>query len=131
MRRFTWCRKGGYEVSTRGDHRFSAFHAIMPDGRSLEMHYQCDVKGYDPGGRRWRLGKGKPPLDTSKDLWAEYLNLWRIWAKHNEELIRELAIQAAGRGYALSDCFANTEVNQARALATILNETFPWDTFEP
>lgn len=54
---------------------FSAFNAIMPDGRSIEQHYQCDVKGYDPGGRNWRLGKGRPPLDTSKDLWGEYLAL--------------------------------------------------------
>lgn len=50
MQQFTWARRGGYEVSSKGDKRFSSFCAIMPDGRSLECHYQCDIKGYDVGG---------------------------------------------------------------------------------
>lgn len=100
---------------------FSAFNAIMPDGRSIEQHYQCDVKGYDPGGHNWRLGKGRPPLDTSKDLWGEYLALWRQWAQHNPRLIEELYDLASNHGAVLSDRFATTPVNQAHALATILN----------
>ena len=59
---FTWARHGGYEVSSRGDRRFSAFVARLPEGRTIEAVYQCDIKGYDPGGTNWRLGKGKPPL---------------------------------------------------------------------
>lgn len=47
---YTWKRYGGYEVSSHGDKRFSAFNAIMSDGRSIECHYQCDVKGV----RYWR-----------------------------------------------------------------------------
>jgi hypothetical protein len=120
---FTWTRRGGYEVSTKGDKRFSALNAMMPDGRSLECHYQGDVKGYDPGGVNWRLGKGKPPLDTSKDMWTEYLNLWRLWAGFNLTLMQELRERAAQKDGVLSDCFASTPVNQAHALATILNET--------
>ena len=54
----TWSRFGGYECSSKGDARFSAFRARMPDGRSIEEWYQCDVKGYDPGGTAWRSGKG-------------------------------------------------------------------------
>lgn len=38
---FTHTRRGGYEVSTKGDKRFSALNAIMPDGRSIEQVYQC------------------------------------------------------------------------------------------
>lgn len=117
---FTWTRYGGYEVSSRGDKRFSAFNARMPDGRSLEAHYQCDVKGYAPGSSNWRLGKGKPPLDRSVDLYAAYLALWRTWAAHNPALINDLR-QRATSGV-LSDRFASTPVNQARALADILNE---------
>lgn len=75
---YTSQRYGGYEVSSRGDSRFSALFARMPDGRSIESHYQCDVKGYSPGSNNWRLGKGKPPLDKSKDLWAEYMALWSV-----------------------------------------------------
>lgn len=117
----TWERKGGYECSSKGDKRFSALFARMPDGRTLEMHYQCDVKGYQPGGTDWRLGKGKPPLDQTKDLYAEYFKLWCIWANNNEQLVLELAEHAKKNGYVLTDMFATTPINQARALADILN----------
>lgn len=117
---FKWSRYGGYECSSRGDARFSAFNARMPDGRTIEQHYQCDVKGYQPGGTNWRLGKGKPPL-RQVDLWGEYLALWRVWAEHNLPLMRELYALAKQSGV-LSDRFATTHVNQAHALATILNE---------
>lgn len=120
---FTWNRYGGYECSSKGDSRFSAFNAIMPDGRTIEQHYQCDVKGYQPGGTNWKLGKGKPPLRDT-DLWSEYLNLWRIWAKNNTQLIQTLYIAATQNNNKLSDRFASTDINQARALATILNELY-------
>ena len=120
---FTWQRRGGYEVSSKGDKRFSALNAVLPDGLSIEVHYQCRVKGYDPNGNNWRLGKGKPPLDPNTDLWAEYLNLWRIWAQNHLTLMEELRDHALANNGVLSDCFASTHVNQAHALATILNET--------
>ena len=119
---YIWKRFGGYEVSSQGDKRFSAFNARMPDGRSLECHYQCDVKGYDMGGTNWRLGKGKPPLDRSKDMWAEYLALWKTWVKDNMPLVLELKRKVDEHGGVLSDRFASTSVNQARALACVLNE---------
>lgn len=125
---FSWTRYGkGYSVCSRGDKRFSALFAKMPDGRTLEMWYQCDEghgKGYQPGGRNWRLGKGKPPLDTTVDLWQEYLKLWRIWADLNPNLIIELRSMAGLFNCTLSDMFATTPVNQARALAVILTERF-------
>lgn len=118
--RFTWSRTNGYDVTGRGDRRFSAFFARLQDGRSIEEHYQCDVKGYDPGGRNWKLGKGKKPL-RDVNLWAEYLKLWRTWAADHPALIYELRAVVASRGYVLRDRFATTEVNQAHALAAILN----------
>lgn len=118
----TWSRNIGYEVSSRGDKRFSAFNAIMPDGRSIEMHYQLDCKLYDPGGTDWRLGKNKPPLDPTIDLYGAYLDLWKTWTIHNFDLIRELNILAYEHGNCLRDRFATTEVNQARALADILTK---------
>lgn len=114
----TWARFGGYEVSSKGDHRFSAFHARLRDGRTIEAHYQCDIKGYQPGGADWRLGKGKPPIRAGVDLLAEYVGLWREWAAMNPSLLEELR-----RHPVLSDRFATTPVNQAHALAIILNET--------
>lgn len=123
MPHFNWQRFGGYDCSSKGDPRFSAFNAKLGDGRSIEEHYQCDVKGYDPGGRNWRLGKGKPPLtkQTPEELWTKYLHLWISWAKGNMPLMQELGQKAAQHGNILSDRFASTPINQARALAAILS----------
>ena len=123
-RLFSWQRKEGYECSTKGDARFSAFNAKLPDGRSIEQWYQCDIKGYDIGGTNWRLGKGNPPLFEfpADHLWQLYLNLWRLWAIHNSHLIIELMELAAEKNNVLSDCFASTPINQAHALSTIINE---------
>ncbi len=117
-----WARfsDNGYECSTVGDKRFSALVATLKDGRTVEEHYQLTVKGYGKFGNDWRLGKGKPPLDPTVDLWAEYLLLWRTWAAENPDLIRDLAQRA--RGKVLTDRFASSPVSQARALAQILSE---------
>lgn len=127
MKEFTFNRRGGYECSSKGDKRFSALFAVMPDGRTIEQHYQCDVKGYQPGGRDWKLGKGKPPIDKNKDLWVEYLALWEQWALAHPTLMNELAAGAILKNRVLSDMFATTPVNQARALATLLNKYWTED----
>jgi hypothetical protein len=119
---WTWQRFGGYEVSSKGDKRFSAFNAILEDGRSIEMHYQCDIKGYDVGGTNWRLGKGKPAKNPSVNLWESYLGLWKIWSARNPELIQEL-YDLTKNERILSDRFATTPVNQAHALSEILSES--------
>lgn len=120
---WTWGRYGkGYEVSSQGDRRFSAMFARMPDGRTIEQHYQCDGKAYDPGGTNWRLGKGKPGLCEGVDLWVFYLGLWRTWAGNNLALMRELYASASVCGCRLTDQFATTDTNQARALAHLLGE---------
>jgi hypothetical protein len=123
---FTWARSAvpGYECSSLGDKRFSAFYALMPDSRSVEQHYQCDVKGYDPGGRNWRLGKGKPPLDPATPLWERYLALWATWAKQHPAEMKVLRQRAEAYGYCLTDSFATTPINQARALAELLNQGY-------
>lgn len=53
-------------------------------------------------------------------LYHEYKSLWQQWAKENPNLMEELSLRAAGKD--LTDMFANTPINQARALADILNE---------
>lgn len=123
---FTWTRFGhGYECSSKGDKRFSAFNARLPEGRTIEEVYQCDIKGYDPGGTNWRLGKGKPPLDTSVNLWGNYLELWWRWACANRQLMEELRQLVLAHGGSVKDCFATTTVNQAHALSVILNRLYP------
>jgi hypothetical protein len=123
MTHYTWSRRGGYECSSKGDKRFSALHAVLPDGRTIEQHYQCDIKGYQPGGKDWRLGKGKPPLNPNRDLWSAYLILWTIWAAMpgHYELLLKLKEEADKHAGVLTDCFASTPINQARALAELLN----------
>lgn len=120
--KFYWHKSKGYECSSKGDKRFSPFFAILEDGRSIEVHYQCDVKGYDVGGTDWKVGKGKPPL-TDINLFEAYLDLWKQWAKNNPDLIEELRQLAKQHNYMLTDRFATTEINQANALSIILNET--------
>ena len=120
-----WSRKGkGYQCSSKGDTRYSAFFARLEDGRSIEQHYNCDIKGYDPGGTNWKLGKGKPPKDKSIDLWEEYLKLWRRWADLNPHLLEELYHITKLTNNTLTDMFASSENNQARALAYLINEKY-------
>lgn len=95
---------------------------MLSDGRTIEQHYQCDVKGYDPGGVNWRLGKGRPALHEGVDLWAGYLQLWRDWADENPGALDVLYVHAAKAGYMLRDSFATTPINQAHALSVLLNE---------
>lgn len=134
---FSWGRTSdnNYEVSSKGDKRFSALNAtfkkgtiidgIDVGGMTIEDVYQRVIK---------KSRKGQAPSKDSK-LYNEslktkeeredfsyvegYLPLWREWAKQNPELIEELRTKAAGK--TLTDQFANTRVSQARALADILN----------
>ena len=128
---FTWARRGGYEVSSKGDKRFSALNAYLEDGRTIEQKYQFDPypvgKGYDPGGLDWRKGKNRKPLDprsTPEALYEGYKGRWRQWATLYPQLMLELRVEALKHGGVLSDCFASTPVNQAHALADLLNEGF-------
>lgn len=84
MKKYTWARKheNGYEMSSKGNKAFSAFYAEMPDGKSIEHHYQVNVKGYPS----IKEGKGKPPINDV-NLWEEYLKLWKTWAESNMKLI--------------------------------------------
>ncbi len=115
--------ENGYEVSSRGDTRFSPLFARLKDGRLIEEAYQLDVKGYRRHGSHWVIGKGKPPLDRTVDLWGAYLALWRQWADENPALLAALA--KAARGRVLTDRHATHRINQAHALAVLLNERHP------
>ena len=122
--KYTWERKhsNGYEVSSKGDKRFSALYAKMPDGRTIEQWYQCDIKGHDIGGTNWKLGKGKPSLIQypGDEQWEMYLSLWKFWAIQNFATVTELQ-NTLKDVTVFTDCFASTPINQARALAWIFN----------
>lgn len=134
-----WARysNDGYEVSTKGDSRFSALNAefkqgtiidgVDVSGMTIEAVYQSVIK---------KSRKGQPPAKSSKLFKPElktkqeqedfsynegYLPLWQEWAKQNPELIEELREKSKGK--VLTDRFANTRVSQARALSDILQQT--------
>lgn len=121
---FTWERRhpNGYECSSVGDRRFSALFAKLEDGRTIEQHYQCDVKGYEVGGTDWRIGKGRPSLrhNSQEELYLDYFRLWEKWAYDNLDCMRDL-YRVSKEYRILTDCFATTPINQARALADMLN----------
>lgn len=125
--KWTGTAENGYEVSTRGDKRFSALTATFKEGtvidgvdvggRTIEDVYQSVIK---------KSRKGQAPSEgselyrTSVNSYTEgYLPLWQEWARQNPELMDELRARSAGK--TLTDQSADTRVSQARALAEILN----------
>ena len=129
MTKYTWARKASdsFEVSSKGNPQYSALNALMEDGRTLEMHYQCCLKGFEPGGTNWRLGKGQNPKDpnmTREQLWEGYLALWRRHFKMYPNKLSELKYNLDHLGITvLTDMFAMTPINQAHAISVILNDT--------
>lgn len=121
---FKWARyaSNNYEVSSKGDRRFSALFAKLPCGRTVEEVYQLDVKGYRVVSSNWRSGKGRPPMNgkSPDDLWDEYLDLWRTYFQVNPKLANDLFSRASGK--TITDMFASSLISQARACSTILNE---------
>ena len=122
-----WSRysNNGYEISSVGDRKYSARYAKLKDGRTIEDAYQLDVKGYRKLGYDWLQakrdhGKNAPNFLTKEQLWSSYLALWKQWAKENPILIQELYQKTKNK--VLTDKFASSQVNQARALAVILTE---------
>lgn len=132
----------GYEVSSKGDKRFSALYATFKEGtvifghdvsgQTIESVYQHGVKQGD-----WETvdavgvknGTGAPKSkeiitgNTEKDSYEQgYLPLWKEWANQNPELMQELFESAIENSGTLKDRFASTYSSQARALADILNE---------
>lgn len=124
----------GYEVSSRGDRRFSAFWAVLPKGTqvclptairplrqqaTIEEVYQIGVKGYTDV----RSGKAKPPRHPISRLQQTlfYYELWRTWTALNPLLMEELRSKGLAKGGLLTDCFARSPINQAAMLAHLLN----------
>lgn len=128
-----------YEVSSRGDKRFSAMTATFApgttlfghdvSGRTIESVYQHGVKQGDwVTNNNSKTGVPKDETiitgNTEDDSYRQgYLPLWQEWAKQNPQLIEELRQKAQGR--VITDMFASTAVSQARALADILNSSTP------
>ena len=109
-----------YECSSKGNKEYSAIYAKI-DNRSIEEIYQLDIKGYRGLVDHWSEAKGKPPLrDISEDeLFLEYVELWRRYFKEHPELLEKIKKEAYSK--TITDMFGITPINQARAIAYILN----------
>jgi intein/homing endonuclease len=132
--KFTWARTdtNSYEVSSKGDKRFSAFFAQLSDGRYIEDIYQLDIKGNGKAVPKLLTDKQNPTKSSiqktgnftrqvsKEQSWKEYKSLWEQYLNENPGLEQDLRQQAAGK--VLTDQFAATDVSQARALAELLNE---------
>lgn len=105
------------ECSSRGDKRFSAFHAIV-QGRSIEDWYQS-AKIFEDGSTNlsWREAKGRRAVNQEA-LSVFYETLWRQYLREHQELIVVLK-QATG----LSDMFGQVgHVCQVTTLWKLRNE---------
>ena len=126
MTKFRWeqINPRGYECSSLGDKRFSALYAKLDGNRTIEQIYQCDIKAYDVGGTNWKLGKGKPSLNQypGDQQYELYKSLWRIYLLSKPGILADLLNAATEHDHCLTDRFATGQINQARALAEILNE---------
>lgn len=126
MEKIEWSVHRGYDVSLRGDKRFSPRFARLREGRTIEEAYQLDVNEDSKPGTNPKKGKGKKFLHSSsrEQLWVWYLELWNEWARDNSDLLGYLLVEAKRHGWCLRDSFARDEINQARALAQILNDLY-------
>jgi hypothetical protein len=77
------------ECSSRGDKRFSAFHAKV-NGKSIEDHYQA-AKVFEDGatGLSWKEAKGKKAVNQ-EECAALYSKLWDQYIVENPHLLEVL-----------------------------------------
>lgn len=77
------------ECSSRGDRRFSAFHARIRarGGRTIETIYQ-GAKVFEDGstGLSWRAAKGRRAVNADQ-VRALYSRLWDEYIEENPELL--------------------------------------------
>jgi hypothetical protein len=57
---------------------------------------------------------------SQEELYNKYKGLWVTWSIENPELMKDLVEKSQGK--VLTDMFANTTTNQARALSEVINE---------
>lgn len=103
---FRSIKKGGYEVSTKGDKRYSSLYATLEDGSTIETSYRnSNIDHTDKSASH----------DLYKSLWTEYFCL-------NPQLLDELLKLAKEHDYCLTDSVTKSIVNHADIIAEIMND---------
>lgn len=105
------------ECSSRGERRFSAFHATI-NGKSIELLYQASKKFADNRtGLHWTTAKGMKPVNI-EECRKYYSKLWDNYISEHPEL-QQLLINSSG----LSDMFGQQgHACQAEELWRIRND---------
>jgi len=131
-RAYDWCQfaelpVSGYEVTSKGDRRFSPFFMKVNSGEdrlgliSLEDYYHLILKGYyNQGYRSWKEVKGKPPLDPT-DFTYKVEIVYRGYLSRYLGLAYELAL--VGRTRYLTDMF-DEYGGQNKIYCNILNSYY-------
>lgn len=118
--------ENGFDVSDKEDKlakKFSPYLAKLSDGRSIEEHYQVDIKGYTS----IEEGRRNPSKNlTGEELKKAYLDLWREWADAHPELMGKLRDAALKNNNSLVSSF----LLQADVLTTLLNEGYGLEEFK-
>lgn len=110
--RWEWKNRDGYEVTSRGDRRFSPFFMILDDGTSIEDFYQTEVKG--------GVGKGTPCNDM-ESAHARLRNLMNNYIFTHYGLFYELALIGITKSF--TDMFDKLG-GQNKIYADCLNDYF-------
>lgn len=113
--KWEWKNVNGYEVTSRGDRRFSPFYMILEDGTSIEEFYQKVVKG--------GVGKGNPCEDM-ESAHVRLRNLMNDYIFTHYGLFYELAL--IGMTKSFTDMFDKFG-GQNKTYADCLNNYFRLD----
>lgn len=118
---------GTREITEEG---IKAIYDLYDRSVSKDISYDYkDGKGKDPINPKYIIrdvhhagvvNQSITEMIDYEELYQDYLKLWRQWANENKSLILELAMKSIGK--TLTDMFATSPVNQARALTEVLNE---------
>lgn len=133
--KFTWERfnnESGYEVTSRGDKRFSPFfmNIINPASgelRTLEDFYHLVIKGLeDDDHKSWKDCKGLPPKEGYElDMDLRCTNMYKSYLSKYPGLLYELSV--IGGVKVFTDMFGITNNSQARYYCDILNDYYGLD----
>lgn len=129
--KFIWNRfyDKGYEVTSRGDRRFSPFfmkiiNLASGQLRTLEDFYHLNLKGLeDETHTSWRDCKGLPPKDGYGEvLEMKCTNMYKEYLNRYPGLLYELSV--IGGIKVFTDMFGTTNNSQARYYCDILNDYY-------
>ena len=109
MNMIRYSQHSGYDVSSKGDRRFSPEFNRTASGQSIQWHLENEIL----------VKHGK---NFSDEAYAAYYNIWRRWAERNYAKMAMLADLASRNDNTIRDSVTTGQMTHARVLAQLLNE---------